>query len=626
MTRTGPEVRAAATPVPRVTWVLASLGAVVFLPAWFYLGVAPASLSPLELPLVFAMGLGYLLAVVLSLAVPGRIWVPLWAGPAGFAVGYGLLLLVPGLQSSRAVVLLSAVLGTGFLLLDRVVGPRVRFAASALVAAMVVSSVVVDGAGPSGAGGAPVRVEDSEVRLTGLHGLRVTTFSVPDLAGRTGGGLVRADSVLVVVDGAGDLGILHPDAPEGWRRIEVGTPMDIEPMRAAAGRDDHAARMRVMDLAVRRDEAGWELYLSHHVFHGEEMCFIVRLSRVRLDPALAAARDGETWETVFETDPCVPYLQGDRQEPFFRGNDSGGRLAWLEPGVLLLTVGDHMLPALAGDASSDYGKTIRIDLRDGGGARHFTSGHRNPQGITVADGVVWATEHGPQGGDELNRLVDGADYGWAWTTLGTDYGAFTFTPDDSAPPEPGAREPLHVWMPSLGVSDVVVVEGRGFHRWRGDLLIASLKAGHLRRVRMRDGRVVYDEPIDLGHRIRAIVEDARGAIWLRTDGPEVLRLEVDDAGAEAWSACVQCHALVEDPTLRGPHLGGVEGRPVASVAGFEYSPGLRAVRGRWTRARLDAFLSDPHAFAPGTAKAMEPVTDPEVRRRILDHLRAAGGY
>ncbi|NNF39724.1 MAG: hypothetical protein HKN71_13720, partial [Gemmatimonadetes bacterium] len=495
MTRTGTEAHAPATPVSRSLWVLASLGAVVFLPVWFYLGAAPTSLSARELPLVLAMGLGYLLAVVLSQIAGGRAgdraWMPLWTGPAGFVTGYALMMMVPGVQASRAVVVISTLLGTCFLLVDRIIGPRGRFAASAFVAAVAVSSVVVDRPGAS-ISGTPVGVEASDVRLTGLHGLRLTTFAVPHLDGRNGGGLARADSLLVIADGSGDLVVLHPGAPEAWRAIAVETPMDIEPMRAAAGRDDHAARMRVMDLAVRRDEEGWELYLSHHVFHATRMCFTVRLSRVRLQPALAAARAGESWETVFETDPCISYLLGDRRRPFFRGNESGGRLAWMEPGVLLLTVGDHMLPAFARDASTDYGKTIRIDLRNGVEARHFTSGHRNPQGLTVADGVVWATEHGPQGGDELNRLVDEADYGWGRTSLGTDYGAFTFTPSDRVPPDPGAREPLHAWMPSLGVADLIVVEGRGFHRWRGDLLIASLKAGQLRRVRLRDGRVVYD--------------------------------------------------------------------------------------------------------------------------------------
>jgi cytochrome c2 len=466
----------------------------------------------------------------------------------------------------------------------------------------------------------------AETRLTGLHGMRVTSFSLPALAGRRGGGLVQAGSVLVMADGAGSLGVLDRASPGTWRRIDVATPMDTEPMRDAAGRDDHAGRMRVMDVAVRRDGEGWELFLSHHVFRLDEGCFAVRVSRIRLDSSLVSARPGEDWGAVFETRPCVPYFQEDRGEPHFRGNDSGGRLAWLEPEVLLLTVGDHMRDGLAADRGSDYGKTIRLDLSGPVAvASHFTTGHRNPQGVAVADGVVWETEHGPQGGDELNRLLEGADYGWDRSSLGTDYGALTFESVASTPPAAGAevREPVYAWMPSLGVSDIAVVEGSGFHRWKGDLLIASLKAGSLRRLRLSGDRVVYDEPIPLGRRIRAITEDSQGAFWLRTDGPEVLRLEVDDSGAEAWGRCTQCHGLVEDPALAGPQLGDVEGRRVASVPGFAYSPALQAVRGTWTRARLDAFLADPQSLAPGTTMEMDPIVDPEVRRRILDHMAAA---
>jgi cytochrome c2 len=601
---------------------------VLVLPIRLYLGLAPAALSPLEVPLALAMGLGYLLAVALAGMAPERRWAALWAGPAGFGIGYACLLVVPGLPASRAVALLSAALGTALLLVDRRVPPQGRLVGGVLAAAVVVALSVVDGSGAADAVGPAVVGGGAETRLTGLHGVRVTSFAVPHLDGRTGGGLAPADSFLVVADGAGDLGVLDPASPADWRRIDVPTPLDLEPMRSAAGRDDHAARMRVMDVAVRPDPAGWELYLSHHAFDRARDCYRVHLSRIRLDPALRGAREGEDWQIVFATEPCIAYRQGERNEPFFRGNDSGGRLAWLEPGVILLTVGEHMVQGHAGDPASDLGKTIRIDVREGGRARHFTTGHRNAQGITVAGNVIWSTEHGPQGGDELNRLVEGGDYGWGRTTSGTDYGTFTFTPtplpSSAAPDSAGElRDPVHTWMPSIGVSDVIVVEGRAFHRWRGDLLIASLKAGQLRRLRVREGRVVYDEPIDLGRRIRALAEDSRGAIWLRTDGPELLRLEVDDAGAEAWSACTRCHALVEDPTLAGPPLGAVEGRPVASVRGFEYSEALRTVGGRWTRARLDAFLADPQGFAPGTAKEMEPVTDPEVRRRILDYLAAA---
>src|SRR5262249_55450968 len=133
------------------------------------------------------------------------------------------------------------------------------------------------------------------------------------------------------------------------------------------------------------------------------------------------------WHTVFESRPCLP-LAVERGGSF-AGEQIGGNLEALASGQLLLALGDHQFDGwyktreLIQDPDADYGKTLLIDPQTG--ARTiFSVGHRNPEGLVVArDGRIWETEHGPQGGDELNLLVAGGNYGWPYRTFGTDYGS-----------------------------------------------------------------------------------------------------------------------------------------------------------------------------------------------------------
>lgn len=140
--------------------------------------------------------------------------------------------------------------------------------------------------------------------------------------------------------------------------------------------------------------------------------------------ALLADATAPDWQVVHETRPCLPLKE--RSFPF-AGLQNGGRMALLDSRTLLLTVGDHEFDGkyaervLPLETDNDYGKTLRISLDDGR-VELFTIGHRNPQGLSVtADGEVWLTEHGPAGGDELNALVPGGNYGWPLHTYGVDY-------------------------------------------------------------------------------------------------------------------------------------------------------------------------------------------------------------
>ena len=306
--------------------------------------------------------------------------------------------------------------------------------------------------------------------------------------------------------------------------------------------------------------------------------------------------------------------------------DAGGRLVALSDNELLLSVGRFGVPG-GEDTATDYsegvqsrensyGKTILIDVKKGD-SRIYTMGHRNPEGLTVApDGTVWLTEHGPRGGDELNRIVNGRNYGWPIVTYGTRYDSMRWSENPRQTHHEGFEKPTYAWVPSIGVSQLIAVEGKAFQQWSGDsdgLVTGSAEPlpdsspGRSRRCRRAHS---------VGHRIRDLVELRNGTIALKTDDDFLLFLDPVDAadlpnlepevrGKVIAAGCAGCHSLAPAGTDGiGPALWGIVGRDVASRKDFAYSRALASMGGTWTRDRLRAFISNPDAVAPGTQ--MEP--------------------
>lgn len=213
----------------------------------------------------------------------------------------------------------------------------------------------------------------------------------------------------------------------------------------------------------------------------------------------------------------------------------GGRMAFLPDGTLLLTTGDGFnYREAAQDTGSGLGKVLRMtdDGRPAPGnpvpeAPYVWSyGHRNPQGLAVAaDGTVWLHEHGPRGGDELNRIVAGANYGWPAVTYGIDYSGAIISPHTALP---GMTQPEHYWVPSIAPSGLAVYAGDMFPEWRGDLFVGALVDHEVRRLTVRDGAVGAEEALftELAVRIRDVRVGPEGALYIVTNGApgEVVRV------------------------------------------------------------------------------------------------------
>lgn len=210
-----------------------------------------------------------------------------------------------------------------------------------------------------------------------------------------------------------------------------------------------------------------------------------------------------------------------------------GRMAFDAEGNLYVAVGDRGEMDRAQKTDDDAGGVHRITV-DGEPAAgnpflddsavndsFFTYGNRNIQGMTVhpETGEIWSHEHGPRGGDEINIIRAGNNYGWPKVTYGIDYSGATIT--DRTTME-GVTDPLHYWDPSIAPSGMAFYTGEAFPQWSGDLFVGALKMQKLVRLSIENENVTEEEDLleDLGERIRDVRMGPDGALWLLTDSSE----------------------------------------------------------------------------------------------------------
>ena len=284
-----------------------------------------------------------------------------------------------------------------------------------------------------------------------------------------------------------------------------------------------ASQGGLMGLALHPGYAdnGW-IYLT--LAHGAPSANATRLVRGRLV-------DGR-WtdeEILFTAEPS-------KDTPVHYG----GRMAFLPDGTLLLSVGDGFdYREHAQRLDSHLGKIVRIHddgrvpadnpfvTHEGALPEIFSLGHRNPQGLVVEPetGRVWSHEHGPRGGDELNLIRAGGNYGWPVVTRGVDYSGARVTPFTA---RPDMIAPKLGWTPSIAPAGMSRYDGALFTGWHGDLLVASLVEKTIRRITLDGERVVAENALELGlgRRLRDVRVGPDGALYVLTDeaSGEILRV------------------------------------------------------------------------------------------------------
>jgi len=244
-------------------------------------------------------------------------------------------------------------------------------------------------------------------------------------------------------------------------------------------------------------------------------------------------------------------LEGDRLEALqvlFRqipkgtsGLHFGGRIVFDRAGYLYLTLGERGEKERAQRPDDHAGSVIR--LHDDGRVpadnpfvgrtswkpEKYTLGHRNQQGAALhpVSGMLWTHEHGPQGGDEVNVIRAGANYGWPVITYGVNYGIGTKIGEGTA--KPGMAQPLHIWVPSIAPSGMAFYTGDRFPRWQGSLFVGALRERMLVRLALDGEKVTNEERLLKGvlGRIRDVRAGPDGYLYLLTDEPNgvLARLE-----------------------------------------------------------------------------------------------------
>jgi glucose/arabinose dehydrogenase len=289
----------------------------------------------------------------------------------------------------------------------------------------------------------------------------------------------------------------------------------------------------LLDISLHpRFEQNRQIYFTYA--HGNTIA-----NRTRVATAVLKGNQLKNWQVTFEVATNK-----------FGGQHFGSRLLWLPDETLLVSIGDGGNPPvrLEGDwirkqaqnRQSHLGKILRF--KDDGSVppdNPFVSsadaqpaiwsyGHRNIQGLAYDPlrSMVWASEHGALGGDELNLIQAGRNYGWPTVTFSREYfDGSKISPHTS---KPGMVDPVAVWMTAIAPSGLLVYSGKHFEQWRGDLLVGGLKSQDIRRIDLNEaGQVVGQSALRIGQRVRDVRQGPDGLLYVLTDesNGSLIRLE-----------------------------------------------------------------------------------------------------
>ena len=414
-------------------------------------------------------------------------------------------------------------------------------------------------------------------------------------------------------------------------------------------------RYRVTGLFVEGNDDGTHtLFASHMYYEEEENCVSFNVSRTTVGFEGQTAFQTSDWDKIFTAQPflCpIDVLPYDYRNPY-PGQMHGGRMISYDDETLLVSVGGfstdpRMFRDVFMDPEKDLGKFVLVN-KTTGEREAYAVGSRNPQGLVRdKNGTIWATEHGPAGGDELNIVERGKNFGFPEVTLAYQYGYVAWENNPEQGRHEGYDKPAFAWMNSIAPSQLLQIPDEGkFDLWSGDLIVSTLGGQTMHRLRIiDDNRILYDERIPLDFRTRDIVMLPDGKMVLLTDngvlvfiddgGPRYAEmdeeleqrranldlydqlLDVDDLAEGTLTAasiysmnCSACHGLQEVSGI-GPHLNNIIGREVGSLDDFGYSSVLEASDETWTPELLREYIFNPNDVFPNTTMAPVSLSEAE---------------
>ena len=502
------------------------------------------------------------------------------------------------------------------------------------------------------------RIETMLLTLaTDVKTVELDTPVSQDMMANGGGGMASLGDDLLLLSFDGKIRAARPGeavrvtavtAPETHR--DAFKALENDP--AYAGYSIYPAYIRYNDLLLFEDGERRGLLASYTEFHAEEACFTSNVARLDFSTFAKSIDDVKAgpgdWTIIYRSKPC---LKLKTRHNAVEAHMAGGRMALLNPSTVILTVGDFHMDGMvsdglgiAQDPEVDYGKVMQIGIQTGA-VKQLSMGHRNQQGVVVDDkGDIYVAEHGPRGGDEINRIVEGRNYGWPKESYGITYTGDRLPESAALGRHDDFEEPVFAWMPSVAVSGMIQVRAGFDDAWTGDMLVGSLSSMALHRVRFANGRPVYSERIPIGSRIRAVHQHTNGQIVLWTDNRELIWLTAEglvstvgslkrfvvERGVEsdmahklevAVTRCAECHSFAIGANQKTPSLGRIFGDDIASTDFPAYSGALSAKAGKWTEENLAKFLADPQSFAPGATMTYGIGDDPALVKAVIDYLK-----
>ena len=348
---------------------------------------------------------------------------------------------------------------------------------------------------------------ESEVKAETPSNLNYTTeIVVPDLNIPWGMAFLPDNSMLIT-EKSGEL--IH--FKDGNKIMIEGTPEIYA--RGQGGLLD-------IELHPNYQDNGW-IYLSHASKEGDEEGGNTAITRAKL-----------VENTLVEKQ--LLYKAGPNTK---KGQHWGARIEFDDAGYLYFSIGDRgNRDVNPQDITKDCGKIYR--LNDDGSVPSdnpfvntsdakkaiFSYGHRNPQGMAKNPftGAIWVNEHGPKGGDEINIIEKGKNFGWPIISYGINYSGTPFT--DITEKE-GMEQPIFYWVPSIAPSGMAFVNSEMYPEWKGNILVGSLKFKYLERLVLEDNKVIKREKLfeDIG-RVRNVIQAPDGYIYVAVEGKGIVKI------------------------------------------------------------------------------------------------------
>ncbi|WP_340106369.1 PQQ-dependent sugar dehydrogenase [Rhodohalobacter sp. 8-1] len=505
----------------------------------------------------------------------------------------------------------------------------------------------------------PPSVGSVEIMDTFLTKLLVKKVPLRDYEGY-GGGLTNSGNILYIISNKGQVQTYDVKRHRKVENTILPLPMKLDEFMQTGISDRNNFRMiwyRVNGVfSEQLSEDEHRLYLSHISYDEDQACMTHNVSRGRLQLSGDRITQAVDWETIFTAEPCIdPEPDHEVSGAMWAGHISGGKIVNYDNENLLVTVGDYNRNGIDGsqayamDNSNPYGKTILLNKTTGSWSV-FTRGSRNPSGLyRDRNGEFWEVENGPAGGDELNLLKKGQNYGWPRVSYGTWYLPEMKLPGDyETGTHPEYAKPVFSWVPSVAPSGVLRIEHDRFPRWQSDLLVGTMRDRSLQRLRLDESNSVkYTEEIELGHRVRDMAVLENGTILLLTDDEYLIAIDdggliyedigtvelarmtelerfnnlisesrVEDRPVRSAAAifeqnCSTCHNMGRS-TLIGPHLANLEEREVGGLGEYTYSQALESDQRQWNRRLLRSFLANPDEEFAGSSMPKINLTESEV--------------